>query len=67
MKKVHFMQQSGTLRSLGPLLLIVVAVTVADSYVPHELGAVRLLLAGVQLVLMVVIAGIALYSIFRDF
>lgn len=61
------MQQSNTTNQIGALLLMTVALTIAISYVPAELGIVRTLLSLVQLALMVIIMTMTLRAVLRDF
>ena len=61
------MQTHHTLTTLATLIVAVVTVTIVDSYVPHEMGPVRLVLALVQLGLMLAIATVTLRSVMREF
>ncbi len=61
------MNPSSTAQRIGSLLAITIGITIADSYVPHELTLVRQLLAIVQLGLMAAIVVLTLGSLLRDF
>lgn len=61
------MNQPKTVGTLGPLLIVVFAVTLFDSYVPHDMTLIRQVFAGIQLMLTLAIVAITLRSVLREF
>ena len=60
-------QESTTLSRIGALLVVTIAITIVDSYVPRELNLVRQMISLVQLGFMLAIMVLAVRSILSDF
>ena len=61
------MQQSTTTSRIGTLLVITVAITIFDSYIPHDQTMIRGILSYVQLGFMAAVMVVAVRALLRDF
>jgi hypothetical protein len=61
------MQQSTTTSRIGALLVITVAITIFDSYIPHDQTMFRGILSLVQLGFMAATMAVAVRALVRSF
>jgi hypothetical protein len=61
------MSQQSTYSRLIGLIFIVTAITIADSYIPHELTLAREIVSYAILAIMAVIVAVTVRALLRDF